>query len=608
MIQQYIQCNYLKHPNVFKSGVYGHTKSNKGYWICLDMIKEHTRSQKYKGWTSAYSVISILLQLQSFLIGDKVEQDSGRIVLLKDYLTKDSMQQIVDESNKFKCNRCCFDGINGGNQKIQISPKNKQQSDPNKDDDMKFSDDANYWKLLYADTENIILSYLSYKDCVYFNCVCMQFRDIIERNKIFELQRFGCWYHRIDLNYSQKVLDQIEINDDNDDFKACGINVNSGSNPENFEDTQVLKNMVLGYGITPIFYPSLSKTPYFSDYLHDITLDDHKEMDNANLKFIRLKDCEVTFDLLSYNAFDKHKIRRTVWKEKSFTHFLPIYINGKHAAKSMKLFEKKCLNIFQKEARSYYNKFVPRQYHPMMGIHLIMTAMSSLVVSVTHNIDRINNNKPSLYYSINVIETYIHLYHLLLAVYNRYQDIVSPIINQKCTNFIINPKFRTKKYIPNFGTFRLFFALQNYNWDTIKEPFISEVFIRKIKWLVKSYPLLKTVKDNENKDYRINSTWKQSQKRGFMFQYFFLNYCCKIGELTPSDKFNELNENFGCPEKSLPIKFQKFVKKIYSVKSIYEFFNVVGMENVGKEFVYNMLANACKKSLENGYHKLYNRW
>eukprot|EP01083_Nonionella_stella_P256723 879549_1 len=35
-------CSYLKHPNVFKTGIHGYTKSNKGYWLCLDMLKEYT--------------------------------------------------------------------------------------------------------------------------------------------------------------------------------------------------------------------------------------------------------------------------------------------------------------------------------------------------------------------------------------------------------------------------------------------------------------------------------------------------------------------------------------------------------------------------------------
>ena len=47
--------NTIPHPNVF------------GNYICLDMIQQHRRREEGGGWSSAYSVQSILTQLQSFL-------------------------------------------------------------------------------------------------------------------------------------------------------------------------------------------------------------------------------------------------------------------------------------------------------------------------------------------------------------------------------------------------------------------------------------------------------------------------------------------------------------------------------------------------------------
>lgn len=48
------------HPNVFDWG-------EEYPYICLDMLKGHTSKTPYEGWSSAYSVLSLLLQLQSFL-------------------------------------------------------------------------------------------------------------------------------------------------------------------------------------------------------------------------------------------------------------------------------------------------------------------------------------------------------------------------------------------------------------------------------------------------------------------------------------------------------------------------------------------------------------
>ncbi|ELR11964.1 Ubiquitinconjugating enzyme subfamily protein [Acanthamoeba castellanii str. Neff] len=58
-------CQTIPHPNVF------------GDYICLDMLKSYTVSQRYAGWSSAYSVQSILLQLQGFLFAENIPQEHG---------------------------------------------------------------------------------------------------------------------------------------------------------------------------------------------------------------------------------------------------------------------------------------------------------------------------------------------------------------------------------------------------------------------------------------------------------------------------------------------------------------------------------------------------
>ena len=45
----------ITHPNVF------------GNYICLDLIEQYGSRNEGQGWSSAYSVQSILTQLQSFL-------------------------------------------------------------------------------------------------------------------------------------------------------------------------------------------------------------------------------------------------------------------------------------------------------------------------------------------------------------------------------------------------------------------------------------------------------------------------------------------------------------------------------------------------------------
>lgn len=56
----------IPHPNVFGES-----------YICLDMLKRMSSTQPYTGWTTAYSVQSILLQLQAFLFAENIPQEYG---------------------------------------------------------------------------------------------------------------------------------------------------------------------------------------------------------------------------------------------------------------------------------------------------------------------------------------------------------------------------------------------------------------------------------------------------------------------------------------------------------------------------------------------------
>ena len=41
------------------------------------MLKKHTASIPYEGWSASYSITSILMQLQSFLFAEKIDQEGG---------------------------------------------------------------------------------------------------------------------------------------------------------------------------------------------------------------------------------------------------------------------------------------------------------------------------------------------------------------------------------------------------------------------------------------------------------------------------------------------------------------------------------------------------
>jgi len=77
---------YIPHSHVY------------GTWICLDMLETHYSPERYSGWSSAYSIQSILIQLQSFLFNDV---DSN--------ISMHKATTSAQETLKFKCNGCSHD-------------------------------------------------------------------------------------------------------------------------------------------------------------------------------------------------------------------------------------------------------------------------------------------------------------------------------------------------------------------------------------------------------------------------------------------------------------------------------------------------------------------
>jgi len=66
------------------------------------MLQANTTGRWYEGWNSAYTVESILIQLQSFLFDKPKSKKAGR----KNENYEDEFKATVNEANSFKCSKC----------------------------------------------------------------------------------------------------------------------------------------------------------------------------------------------------------------------------------------------------------------------------------------------------------------------------------------------------------------------------------------------------------------------------------------------------------------------------------------------------------------------
>lgn len=97
----------IPHSNVFE----GWNENPENYSICLDLIKFINKKKNDKeywgGWSPAYSLATILMQLESFLFEDYAEQDYGHGVQRTYNGNKyDEFMEAYQHTKNYKCPQC----------------------------------------------------------------------------------------------------------------------------------------------------------------------------------------------------------------------------------------------------------------------------------------------------------------------------------------------------------------------------------------------------------------------------------------------------------------------------------------------------------------------
>jgi ubiquitin-protein ligase len=95
-------CTPISHPNIFE--YWSH--SPEGYsFICLDLLQDYYKSVPYTGWSSAYNVSSLLMQLSAFIFDSEVPQMYNE--LDKENNSNDyRIPRYIQQAKTFECKTC----------------------------------------------------------------------------------------------------------------------------------------------------------------------------------------------------------------------------------------------------------------------------------------------------------------------------------------------------------------------------------------------------------------------------------------------------------------------------------------------------------------------
>jgi len=564
----------LGHPNVY------------GDWICLDMIQESYTNRPYAGWTSAYSVLSILLQLQSFLFAENIPQNedegggtrraytnSHNIALsiskARAYICPDIESHdgtIVKHTHvnpwppfgrQYRTRRMRLRSVPVPTLKSYLvastSPVSRgvieesetQESEPIKidvTDSAPAAEAAALVNELPSDVYTQIFSFLGSKDLIGVRDVCSRWRKIVYTYNIFDRSQIMCYHSKVTLD-----------------------------NPE---------TTILGFGLAVQYYP-----------------------DGKNLK-----EASSPLDLLSWHAFRVQSVRKGVW-DGQFMHLLPLVFDKRHATKALPVIKDTIFNIMKNcelpGLKRQATNPPHRQFHPYMAFQLLVVLMNSMVVELM-------NSSPSSgvevrrYASEKALEGYCAFHHMLLHFAKTHPCLVD-LANSQIESFLSSEKARTKRHTPNLGLLLVSLTLTNKGWNVLRKPLIMEVFDRNVRWLIQKCTALGDLNRNYfSDDRRLAETFigARTSLRLLMFQVYFMSTIGRpSGTSGPFDVLARYEKRLGKPTTAQKEDLLKNAKEILAVNTWVQFFKRLGGPVPSCPRLVQILRQAVVNSANKGYHR-----
>lgn len=519
-------CTSISHPNVFDDW-YG--MKDEYPYVCLDMLKSYESMIPYAGWTPAYSVTSILLQLQSFLFAENIPQDWGGNE--RACHKQSIVGQAIRNAQRFTCTVVAaggkkvththsnpwppllpmagqndqqlpqrarppvllsdmvvpiLDSASAAIQQISVSAKPPKMAS--------FVDDVSELTLLTEANRTLdiptavlcsIFCFLHPTDLIKARDVCSGWRKVVVGCNLFERSRLTCFF-------TKKTMDD--------------------------------KCPVLGVGISIDFHLNGG-----------------------------LKSASSPLDVLSLEAFQEHGVRTGVFGKESFQYFLPLILNQNEARFAVPVIEQSILRAMARVPTPPYALSRPPvpvvRLYPHMILHLLSTLMNTMVVELMKGVTSAEGSDLTVkrHASERALEGYCAFHHMLLFFSKRYHSIEA-MANRQVNEFISNEDVRLKKQTPDLGNLLVCLTLSKQGWASLWKPLMLEVFDRNVRWTVKDHPELASYSCPDQQ--RLDTTFAATvtSRRLLMFQVYFMKELGRpVGTSGPMDVLSQYNQRLGRP-------------------------------------------------------------
>jgi hypothetical protein len=316
---------------------------------------------------------------------------------------------------------------------------------------------------------------------------------------------------------------------------------------------------------------------------------------------------ESEFDLLSEEGFQSHRIRRSV-QGVDFQHWLPLPISNGHW-RSVKLDLAKSLAKLSAAAK------LPTGAKHQVIFHF----MNDVVVKLTTQSDQTTTRSPLYPYketaksslthaSEKAIESYFHLFHLLLCLATEDTSVVASA-NAMILAFLGGATAKTD--CPNLGHLLVAALISDIPMDgpAIK-AIIKETVTRNVVWMLDSkgsnMPDLSYLEPSAVSEYRLQKTFDASKTSYRLLM--FLNLFRRIAIGNPRKSLDQLRdeafERHGAPPKGAAKGLADSIKRIHQVKNFPEFLFFMGISKPSAEWFTNFLRECVQASHRKGYSSM----
>lgn len=330
---------------------------------------------------------------------------------------------------------------------------------------------------------------------------------------------------------------------------------------------------------------------------------------------------ESEFDLLSGKAFHQLKIRESVHGI-PFQNWLPLPISYPHW-RQVHPHINTCLAQLAGRIKLPPNR---------SKVHVIFTFMNDIVVQLNLDLEgqsatsrERRNDEENSYFSSKstlrhasekAIESYFHLYHLLLCMATGPGGkAVVEEANKMITSFMDGK--RSKVHVPNLGHLLAALHISDVEVDVdLRKAIITEAITRNVVWLLDGkgagFAELGFLEDDEISHYRLKKTFQGSRTsyRLLMFSELFRRTarpCTSSSDGSASMKSlveirNEVFTRHGGPPPGAAAKLASEVRRLQKIDGFPSFLREMGLQAIpGPKNFTSVLRDTVRASVSSGY-------